>query len=189
LLTASIAGAQTIVLDNFNTGTVAGGTKSGSSWVGQTTLNGTALVVGGTAANDNGWEDTGLTLDLSAMNYIFVTGQRDAGHDAGNSFVIEFLDGSLNAQQFTVSTSSFLVGSMSTVQITISGWGAVNPADITDWSFGGGTAPPGSLPFRMTFDNLSVSASPIPEPSTYAAMVGALALGLAVWRRRSVVRA
>ena len=33
---------------------------------------------------------------------------------------------------------------------------------------------------------MSVTATPIPEPGTYAAVCGALALGLAAWRRRSV---
>jgi len=36
---------------------------------------------------------------------------------------------------------------------------------------------------QITFDNMSVSA--VPEPSTYAALAGALALGLACWRRRA----
>ena len=37
---------------------------------------------------------------------------------------------------------------------------------------------------QMTFDNFSVTPSAIPEPSTYAALAGVLALGLVAWRRR-----
>lgn len=38
--------------------------------------------------------------------------------------------------------------------------------------------------FADTDATFAVTASAIPEPSTYAAFVGALALGLAAWRRR-----
>ncbi len=41
--------------------------------------------------------------------------------------------------------------------------------------------------FRISFDSITLAA--IPEPSAYAAMAGALALGLAVWRRRNATRA
>lgn len=186
VLLASVAGAQIIVLDDFNTGTVSGQTKASTSWVGQVTQNSTTITVGGSAQNDNGWEDTGLSLNLSAMNFIYITGQRDSGHNSATNFVVEFIDSSLGAQQFTVSTNSFLVGSMTMVEIAIGSW-TIDPTQITDWTIGGGTTP--TLAFRMTLDNLKVSASAIPEPSTYAAMAGALALGLVVWRRRSATRA
>lgn len=185
-LLASVAGAQIIVLDDFNTGTVSGQTKASTSWVGQVTQNSTTITIGGSAQNDNGWEDTGLSLNLSAMNFIYITGQRDSGHNSATNFVVEFIDSSLFAQQFTVSTNSFLVGSMTTVEIAIGSW-TIDSTQITDWTIGGGTTP--TLAFRMTLDNLKVSASAIPEPSTYAAVAGALVLGLAVWRRRSATRA
>ena len=34
-------------------------------------------------------------------------------------------------------------------------------------------------------DGVAVATSPIPEPSTYAAIIGALMLGVGVWRRRA----
>lgn len=185
-LLASVAGAQVIVLDDFNTGTVSGAAKTGTSWLGQVTQNPTTLTIGGSAMNDNGWEDTGLSLDLSAMNFIYITAQRDSGHNAATNFVVEFIDSLLGAQQFTVPTSSFLVGTLTQVQIAIGSW-TIDPAQITDWTIGGGTTP--TLAYRMTLDSLKVSASAIPEPSTYAAMAGALVLGFAVWHRRRVARA
>jgi hypothetical protein len=48
--------------------------------------------------------------------------------------------------------------------------------------FGNSNAIPAITSGSMFADNFSVSA--IPEPSTYAAMAGAAALGLAFWRRR-----
>jgi hypothetical protein len=40
----------------------------------------------------------------------------------------------------------------------------------------------------FSFDNVTLSVAAIPEPSTYAAIAGACALGLAAWRRRRVAR-
>jgi hypothetical protein len=48
--------------------------------------------------------------------------------------------------------------------------------------FGSSNAAAAITSGSMFADNFSVSA--IPEPSTYAAMAGAAALGLAFWRRR-----
>lgn len=36
----------------------------------------------------------------------------------------------------------------------------------------------------VSFDNMAVSVSAVPEPSTYAAIAGALMLGFAAWKRR-----
>jgi hypothetical protein len=44
-----------------------------------------------------------------------------------------------------------------------------------------------SGPLNVYADNLTLSASAIPEPSTYAAMAGAALLGFVVWRRRAAV--
>jgi hypothetical protein len=46
--------------------------------------------------------------------------------------------------------------------------------------------PTGSASLGYTFD-LQLSTSPIPEPSTYAALAGIGALGFAIWRRRAAV--
>lgn len=181
---ALAASGQTILLDDFNTGTVSGATIGGTSWLSQTTQNATTLTVGGTAKDDNGWGDTFSALNLSAMTTINITAQRDAGNVAP-TFSVQFLDSGLQSQTFTVSTASFLVGSMSTVTINIGGWGSVNPTDITEWNIGGGGV--GTNAFRMTLDNLSVSA--VPEPSTYAALAGLIGLGAAMLRRRSTRRA
>ncbi len=40
-----------------------------------------------------------------------------------------------------------------------------------------------TLTFDQTTGDLSITA--VPEPSTYAALLGAAALGLAAWRRRT----
>jgi hypothetical protein len=184
LLTASLP-AQTVLLDNFNTGTASGAVISGTSWVGQVTQGATSLTVAGTAKDDNGWGATFSAVNVSGMNYLNITAQRDAGNVAP-TLSIQLLDENLNSEVFTTPTSSFLVGAMSTVSIAISSWGSLDPARITDWNIGGGGV--GTVAFRMTFDNLALSAAAIPEPSAVAALAGVAALGLAALRRYRVKR-
>lgn len=149
--------AQTILLDSFNAGTVAGSVRAGATWVGQTTLNSTTLTVGGTAQNDNGWGATGLTLSAAGMSFITVTAQRDAGNAAATC-AIQFEDRNLNTQIFSVSMAAFAIGSLTAVQIPITAWsGGFSPTQITSWTIGGGGL--GTSPFRMTFDNLALSAT------------------------------
>ena len=42
----------------------------------------------------------------------------------------------------------------------------------------------GGVGSGVSFDNMSVSVSAVPEPSTYAAIAGGLMLGFAAWKRR-----
>lgn len=176
---------QTIILDDFSgtTGQVMGG----SSWNTNATLADGLLTVDGTAKDDNGWAWNGSAIDATGMTYIQITAQRDSGHDAGAFFSIQLEDGDLDTKIFSVSTSSFLVGSMSTVEIAIDSWGDVNFDEIQGWSIGGG-AEPALLSFHMTFNTLALSAtsSAIPEPATYAAWSGLLGLvAVAAFRIRS----
>lgn len=184
-LGASVAlPAQVIVLDNFSGGGNTG-VISGTTWAnpGNVVFNGTTVTVGNTALNDNGWGTASTTLDASGMTFITIVAQLDAGN-ASPFFVIGFEDGGPDAAVFSVPTYSFTTGAMTTVQIPITSWGNVNPAAITGWTIGGGTG--GVVAFRMTLDHLSLGTSAIPEPATYAALAGACALALAMWRRRTV---
>ncbi len=52
--------------------------------------------------------------------------------------------------------------------------------------FTGGAAVPASSAF--TIDNVNVTVTPVPEPSTYAAAIGALLVGVMVLRRRRAAR-
>jgi len=172
-----------IALDDFSDA-VGAGILSGTSWanLGNVVLNGTTITVGNTALNDNGWGLENTLIDAHLMQSITIVAQRDSGN-ASQFFVIAFEDGGSDAAIFSIPTSSFTTGAMTTVEIPILSWGNVNPAAITGWTIGGGTG--GVVPFRMTLDDLSMSSSAIPEPATYAALGGVLVLGFAVWRRRA----
>lgn len=185
LVAACTAPAQVIVLDTFD-GSAGTGILSRTTWTGpgNVVFNGTTITVGNTAQNDNGWGTTSAVINATGMNFITVIAQRDAGNGSP-FFVVSFEDSALNTQIFQVSAFSFATGALTTVQIPISSWGSVNPADITGWTIGGGN---GTVPFAMTFDNLALTSSAIPEPATSAALAGALVLGLSLWRRRQLCR-
>ena len=157
VITATVGPAQTILLDSFNAGATSGSVRTGTSWVGSTTQNATTLTVGGTARDDNGWGAAGLTLNATGMNFVTVSAQRDPGNTA-TTFAIQFEDKNLNTQVFSVSLAAFAVGSLTTVQIPITGWtGGFAPAQITSWSIGGGGV--GTTPFRLTVDHLALNAT------------------------------
>lgn len=185
---AATVSAQTLLLEDFGDGgNTTGSVISGTSWVGQLTQNATTLTVGGTALSDSGWGATGLTLgNLSSFAYVALSLQL-APTNAATSIFVTFDDGS-SVQTVTFLASSFSTSAFTTVYVPIT-W-TINPATVEGWNIGGGAAPPGtgSPAFRMTFDTLqlSVSGAPIPEPSTYAAIFGALALGFVAYRRRSL---
>jgi hypothetical protein len=126
-----------------------------------------------------------VNVNATGMNFLQVVAQLDVGN-AAPTFAIQFEDVSLNTHILSVNTSTFLTGSLSSVYIPIGTWTAgFDMTQITGWTIGGGN-PAAPNAFRMTFDNMALTASgaPVPEPSTYAAIIGALALGFAAIRRR-----
>jgi hypothetical protein len=100
-----------------------------------------------------------------------------------SSFTLTLYDGNFVSQSYTGSWGSFTTGIKQDVILSVS---LINGAFIKnnvvgmDISFGGtGDA------LSVTFDSLSTAVvSPIPEPSTFAALGGAAVLGLAIMRRR-----
>jgi hypothetical protein len=182
----STAWSQTLLLDDFGSGTTTGQVIPSSSWFNQLTQTSTSLIVGGTALSDSGWQAINLTLpDLSGYHYLALSAQLSATNAALNIFVT--FDGGLNGvQTFAFPASSFSVSSMTTVYVPVV-W-TIIPTTVEAWNIGGGYTPPGtgSPAFQMTFDNLALTTSAVPEPGTYAALTGLIVLGFAVWRRRAV---
>jgi hypothetical protein len=178
----SLSAHAQIVVSNFGGAMADGAVLAATTWVGQVTQGASSITIAGTASDDNGWGASGLAIDASGMNSIQVTAQIDTGNLA-SSFAIGFEDSNLNHQSFSIPVASFLTGSMSTVAIGIASWGSVDPTDIVSWSIGGGALAPMNS-FRMTFDQISLSPSSVPEPSTYAAIAGFAALVFVASRRR-----
>lgn len=176
-------GATSLILSTFSADFTGGGSeRAGTSWVGNVTHNPTSITVGGTARDENGWGVTGLSLDASAINFLVITARRDTGNTASTLFV-QFEDLQLRTRLVSVSTSAFAFGSLTTVTVPLTAWTIdFGPSQITGWNIGGGGI--GTDDFRMTLDTLSLTASAIPEPSTYAALLGLATLALAAHRRR-----
>lgn len=186
-MTFAVANPTGLLLDDFNSGVTSGEGEVvvGSTWQNQVTQNPTTLTIGGTALDDNGWASTTVTIDGTSFSQLVIIGQRDAGHNDVNSFKIEFTDGSFNTNIFSVATTSFNIGSLTTVTIPVSWTGPFDATNIVGWSIGGGSSSGGSFAFRMTLDNLALTAATaVPEPSTYAMLTGILAVGVVAWRRR-----
>lgn len=185
-LTALSGSPSSVMVSSFGGDTGSGAVVAGTTWVGNVTQNAGSITVGGTARDDNGWGAARLSLNATGMNFIAITAQRDAGNQA-SSFYLQFEDRNLHTQVFSVSTSEFAVGVPTTVHIPIGSW-TINfgSSEIASWSFGGGGLGYvlGAETFRLTIDEISFTASAIPEPATSAALVALIALGGAVWRRR-----
>ncbi len=157
LLTAAIALAQPVELENFSATGATGAVRSGSTWVGNVQRLADTIVVGGTAKDDNGWGGFSAGLDLSAMRYVTITGQRNPGNEAP-FFVLELRDAGLNPHVVSVASAQFSSTASTAVEIPLGAWAAgFNPAQVREWTIGGGTV--GLLPFRMALDQIAFAAS------------------------------
>ena len=153
----SLAVAQVVVLDSFDAGSATGSPRPGTTWVGNVTANAGTVTVGGAARDDNGWGATGLNINATGLNFLSIVAQRDPGH-AGTSVVLQLEDRNLNTQVFSVSASAFAIGSLTEVQVPLSGWSTgFDRTAITGWTLGGGSV--GTAAFRMTFDRIALSAT------------------------------
>ena len=158
LMTA--ASAQLIELESFAQPGAQGTVVATSTWAaGNVARLPDTIVVAGTAKDDNGWAANRLNLDLRAMKYVTIIAQRDPGNEAG-ALVLEFVDGALRTHPVAVSTAQFAVGVMTAVQFPIGAWpGNFDASAVAEWSLGGGTR--GLVPFRMTLDQIVLSATTV----------------------------
>ena len=100
-----------------------------------------------------------------------------------NVIVRASFDGTGNlAFDYSTDGTNFLTGTTYNLRGAQQGltlpWNNAMAIDLLGFSNGGGAI--GAT--TMLYDNFSVSA--VPEPSTYAALAGACALGLAIWKRK-----
>jgi hypothetical protein len=161
---AGSALGQSIELENFSSSGAKGAVRTGSSWVGNVQRSADLIVVGGTAKDDNGWGGTSAGLDISAMRYVTITGQRNSGHE-GTAVVLELLDGNLNSHVVSAPSVQFSTSAPTAVEIPLGTWTAgFDATKVREWSIGGGT--PGLLAFRMNLDQVFFSATASPAAPT-----------------------
>ncbi len=127
-----------------------------------------------------------LELNFSSVKNIggntslSITAQR-LGTNAASSFIVYLIDSLGGSAYAAFSTASFSTSSLTTVTGSLTFLG-LNTSSLETIVISGGQ-PVDSATFGMTFDQISATSA-IPEPSTYAALAGLGALGLAVITRR-----
>lgn len=187
----------------------SGGGYSAFAWTGGQTLQnvGDAFsvniwiprVVGGQNGGLAVWATNAANSDPSVDRYfeprLSYTG---SGYtftsEANNSdgYLITPLSGNpIDFTTLTVTLTDFVNGT-ATLTASLSGSGFATITQAYSFAASGGFyVGPSSWQGtggNVIFDNLSYSTSAIPEPSTYAAIFGSAALGLAAWRRRRASR-
>jgi hypothetical protein len=119
------------------------------------------------------------------MTYLAITAQRDTGNLAPTLF-FQFEDQSIRTRVLSLSTSLFALGTPTTVHVALPSWTIDFGSNaLSGWSLGGGgvSSSDTTVAFRMTFDQIAFTSA-IPEPATYAALLGLAALGAVVLRHR-----
>lgn len=149
--------AQSLEIESFASLGARGAVVAGSTWApaGNVMRLPDAIVVAGSALDDNGWGARALQLDLRAMNYVTISASRGVGNLAG-FLVFQLEDAALRTHTVAVPTSQFGVGVMTAVQVPLGTWSAgFDASAVTGWSFGGGTT--GLLAFRLTLDQIGLT--------------------------------
>jgi hypothetical protein len=118
---------------------------------------------------------------IGANQYLAVTFQTLAGN-AASSFTVTLKDTAGKTAFAAFSLGAPAAPVTLTQLLTFSGGFNSTAIDSVVLS---GNNPIGSAVFSAAFDNISaVATAPIPEPTTYAAILGVASLGLAAYRRR-----
>lgn len=127
-------------------------------------------------------------FSIGSNTYLEVTAQALA-LNAASSFQVVLIDTNAVTATATFNATSFLTGSYSTAAATFTAGGGFL-ANSIDSMIITGAIPSGTARFDFSFDKIAAVATPtvIPEPSTYAAIFGSLALGFVAYRRRNAVR-
>lgn len=181
-----------ITVTDFSSFNTSGDFSASGSWaapVNQFTLSGGILTVGsvsgGNPIDSDNFAFSALAVPFDGTPFLgdvlTVAARIDSGNVA-SGFVVNFFDSGGNG----VLTATFSSGSFSNLGFTAVSSALVlhpNLGVITDIvSFGIAGVGNGDA-FRFSFDSI-VAGSVIPEPSTYAAILGLLALGFVAYRRR-----
>ena len=148
------------------------------SWSANSNVSGGLLTIGGSAVNDGSFLYVNSLPDWSAYKSVQITARVDSGNTAGLTFNF-YADTDFGTTFYTQTVSSSLFGStLTTVNIPFDA--TFNPSSVDMWGIT--TEAAGTSPFRMTFDSISLSTT-VPEPATYAAILGFVTLGLVGYRR------
>lgn len=130
------------------------------------------------------WNENGLFARLEGTNY----GDSSVSLGDGTDVTLRISwDAGSQLLSAGYSTDGVNFSAVGTDFNPVTGWANSNPASSVDNGFNFGVFGQSNMSSAisvgsMHLDNFSVSA--VPEPSTYAAIAGALMLGFAAWKRR-----
>lgn len=185
-LTKILIASVTCLVGGANAATLLNDFNSSGTW----TTNGITVTQSGTGFGEVSGVDSSLnyaeyyfsnSLNIGADNVISVRGLLLGGNTATNFSVSLFNDDTLQGVSAVFSTAAFNSGGYTTVDVVLSPNIAFNPAAV-DFIRISGVAPSGGGTIALRIDSISVSA--IPEPATFAGLMGLAALGYAAARRR-----
>jgi hypothetical protein len=173
---AVVAKADVLISD-FGTGF-----SSSSVWADASAVSNSATFTSVISPATNGGEMFSLVSpsSLAGLDALRITARVDSGN-LSSGFVVTVYSSSNDYASASFSTSTFNA-SFSTATTAWVVTGAFNPASVIAFGISGGV-PSGTSAFRMSFDSLS-AVSAIPEPSTFAALIGLASLGFCAVRRR-----
>jgi hypothetical protein len=197
ILLATALSAQAVVISDFSAAPAgdqfSGGLGSWTNGVDQFTTAAGILTVGpvsGGNPDNSGYFsyadlNGSVVFDATGMTQLTVVARLDSGN-AAQGFIINLYDsGGNGALTATFGTTNYTLGSFGSWTETLIAH--TEAGDISDIQYFGIAGSGTGAVFRISFDNISLAA--IPEPSTYAAIAGALALGFVALRRRRAARA
>ena len=182
VLTAMMGMARATILSNFNNGDLTG--TFSNTWSGALVQNGSYATVGSPATDFGDYRSlTFSAVDITGQSLVTITAKLESGNTA-TGFTVNLISGSGSAAATAYFDASlFNSGGFTTASTSWVDAGTFNSTSLRAWQITGGS-PASNTTFRMSFDALSVAAAAIPEPATYAGLLGAAVLAGAFWHKR-----
>jgi len=145
-------------------------------------ITGSSVIVPTNSADSSVAFFNAAPVSIGSNTFLAVTAQTLAP-DIASSFTVFLVDGLGHSAYAAFGTAAFPTGSYTTFYGALTFNSGFDSANINEMIISG-AQPVGTDRFNVSFDNISATA--VPEPGTYAALTGLIALGFAVWRRRAV---
>ncbi len=181
---SSVVGANTFFHGSWEATGNTGGTNSPNSQFVQGSgvydFTGSAPIIPTNSADSKIEFFNSSPVSIGPNTQLSVTAQTLSGNVA-TSFAVFLFDTNGKSASASFATSLFNGGNYATATLSLTFQSGFNSSVIDSMIISG--AQPGAIDaFKMSFDNVGV----VPEPATYAAIVGSAALGLAYLRRRKL---
>ena len=138
-------------------------------------------ILGSATDNSNSYVEFFNTTPASISGYNFISVTFETlNTNASSSFAVTLVDTGGKSAYAAFPLGSY-TGSYNTLVSAITAQSGFNWTSIDSFQISG-NQPTGTSVFNVSFDQVVVTA--VPEPATYAALAGLLALGLVAYRRR-----